>query len=230
MKYTTIDNQLTTENLNDHMAQTIDMVVNGFDKVKKKMSGPGSILKETEINAVHADYWKAIISFIANGQNYRDEYVSIRMNITGVFEDEDDRYDPARHKIVLSVIPGPDLKEAARQVRPVYVETDSINPVVKSAYDWNSKTTNQKLTSGGGLEIEGADLKIFEGEGQGVFFINASEGFEVKAEHIRTNEPKTLSLSVPDLKAGTYKIEVRNTGFKGKTIRVGLLNINFVVE
>jgi hypothetical protein len=43
------------------------------------------------------------------------------------------------------------------------------------------------------------------------------------AAHIRTSEPKTLTLQVPEgLTAGTYRIEVRNTRYDTEKLRTGL--------
>jgi hypothetical protein len=38
---------------------------------------------------------------------------------------------------------------------------------------------------------------------------------------LRTNEPNKLTLMVPQLSKGSYRIEIRNTTRQGKDLRVG---------
>ncbi|MDR8394201.1 DUF4469 domain-containing protein [Aliifodinibius sp. S!AR15-10] len=42
---------------------------------------------------------------------------------------------------------------------------------------------------------------------------------EAKAEQVRTNEPKTLTLRIPESRtAGSWRIEVRNTAYNSATL------------
>jgi hypothetical protein len=73
------------------------------------------------------------------------------------------------------------------------------------------------------LEIRGQELKLYqEVEGQGVFFVKQDNGEETPAERFRINEPATLTLQVPQLAAGDYRTEVRNTTRRGKKLRTGI--------
>ena len=231
MDYTTIENKLTKDNPNDFMGKVVNNVIKNEDDLVIDLTKPGSILKETEVRAVKKDIWKNIIGYISEGFIYRDEYISIRLDISGVFEGEGDRFDHNRHAINLTIVPGKELKEAVKNIKPRYVKANNKLPEVEDVYDWGSNTNNNELTPGDTLEISGNELKIYtEPEGQGVFFINKSTGEETVATRLRTNEPKSLSLRVPDLEAGTYRIEIRNTTKRGKTIRTGLTPAEFTVK
>jgi hypothetical protein len=59
-------------------------------------------------------------------------------------------------------------------------------------------------------------------DGQGVFFVNVNDGTEVQANTLRTNEPKTITLRIPALPTGQYRIEIRNTTRKGKELRTSV--------
>ncbi|UXP31952.1 DUF4469 domain-containing protein [Reichenbachiella agarivorans] len=98
-------------------------------------------------------------------------------------------------------------------------------------YDWGSNTENEQITAGQTLEIKGENLKIYDNiEEEGVFFLSQSGGAEQKAERIRINQPQTLSLMVPNLVAGDYRIEIRNTAYKTKTLRTGVSGVVFTVQ
>ncbi|WP_409070397.1 DUF4469 domain-containing protein [Aliifodinibius sp. S!AR15-10] len=68
-------------------------------------------------------------------------------------------------------------------------------------------------------------------EEEGVYFVSQSDDPEAKAEQVRTNEPKTLTLRIPEsLAAGPYRIEVRNTAYNSDTLRSGLFTTELTVE
>ena len=96
---------------------------------------------------------------------------------------------------------------------------------------WGSDTHNATLTPEATLEVQGEQLKICDNlEEEGVFFVNQANDSEVKAERVRTNEPKTLTLMVPKLRAGRYRLEVRNTCYDGKILRVGVFTPMLTVK
>jgi len=230
MEYTLYDNNFTKDNPDDRLAKAVNVPVKNLKDLLKAITGPGSILKMTESQAVIAAYWGAIINYVSNGNAYRDEYISIRLDITGVFDNDADRFDKARHALSLSIIPGSQLKDATQLIPLHFVKAEPEMPFIKTVYDWESETANQNLTSNGILEIQGDALKIYtEVEGQGVFFINKANGNETVANLPRINSPKTLTLRIPELVAGEYRLEVRNTARKCKTMRIGMSPINFTV-
>jgi len=230
MDYTSFENKLTQDNPDDYVGKPVNMVTKTRDELIADMTGPGSILTDTESETVTKKYWKTIINYTADGNTYRDDYMSTRLDISGVFDGPDDRFDPERHTITISIVPGPALKEAVKQIKPRFVKPDPEQPEIKSIYDWGSDSANSKLSVGGTLELEGYALKIYDQQEQGVFFINKNSGEETKANRLRTNEPKKITLSVPQLAAGLYRLEVRNTTRKGKTMRVCMSPIELIVD
>ncbi|WP_421919159.1 DNA-binding domain-containing protein [Marinifilum sp.] len=229
--YTLYDNKLTQDNPDDCMAKSVNSVVKTEEDLFKSLTAPGSILKDVEVKAVKSEIWKTIISFLEEGYGYRDENISIRLDISGKFEDKDDRFDPDRHKVNISIVPGKSLKKACKEIKPQFVKATSVKPEIESVYDWISDTSDDVLSPGGTLEISGEDLKIYtQPTGQGVFFINKSNGQETLAAMPRMNEPKMLSLRVPELVAGTYRIEIRNSARNAKKLRVGTTPTEFTVK
>lgn len=230
MEYTFYENKLTQDNPDDYVGRPVNVVTKTREEIIADMTGPGSILTETESDTVTKKYWKTIIAYTANGFTYKDEFISTRLDISGVFDGPDDRFDPTRHTITISIVPGPAFKEAVKQIKPRFVKPDPEQPTIKTIYDWGSDSTNSKLSVGGTLEIEGDALKIYDQDEQGVFFINKNTGEETRADRLRTNEPKKLSMMVPSLAAGQYRVEIRNTTRKGQTIRVGMSPITLIVD
>jgi hypothetical protein len=222
MKYSLYDNKVTQDNTDDCYARPVEVKVNTRGQLVQNLTRSGSILKTTECNAVIDGYWNEIGGFIARGEGYRDEYLTVRLDINGVFTDSNDRFDPSRHTLVVSALLNSSLTALAKSVPLQYEKAVAGAPVIESVYDWGSDTVNEKLTPGDTIEIAGEDLKIYEERGEGVFFMDQSTGVETPGELPRRNEPGGLMLRVPALPSGQYRIEVRNTTRKGKVLRTGV--------
>lgn len=224
LEYSLYDNHFTANDPDDRLARPVDVTTHSRDDLIDAITGPGSILKPTETDAVIDNYWSTIIDYIRRGEAYSDDYISTRFGISGVFQDDEDQFDEARHKVVVSVLPKDRVTEVAAEISLRKVDGRRIVPEVQTVYDWGSATNDDTITPGDVLEITGTHLKIHNNiSDEGVYFVNQSSDTEAEATQIRTNEPKTLTLRIPDsLVAGTYRIEVRNTPRNGNQLRTGI--------
>lgn len=232
LEYSLYNNHFTASDPDDRLARPVDVTIRSRDELIDEITGPGSILKPTETDAVIDNYWSTIIDYIRSGEAYSDDYISTRFGISGVFQDDEDQFDEARHKVVVSVLPKDRVTEAATDISLQKVEGQNIVPVITTVYDWGSATNDDIITPGDVLEIRGTHLKIRNNiSDEGIFFINQSDNSETEASQIRTNEPKTLTLRIPNsLTAGTYRIEVRNTRYNSDTLREGLFMTDLTVQ
>ena len=233
LHYSLYNNYFTTDDPEDCLARPVDVPVRTREDLIADITGPGSILKPTESNAVIDDYWGKIADYIRRGEAYSDEYISIRFGITGVFQNEDDQFDPARHAVVVSIVLKDPLTGATTEIRLRKVDGRVIVPEIDHIYDWGSQTTDDRITPGDVLEITGSDLKIHDNieDEEGIFFVSQTDAAEHRAGQIRTNEPQTLTLRIPDsLAAGTWRLEVRNTSRNSQTLRTGIFTPVLTVE
>ena len=223
LNYALYPNELTQDDPNDQMARPVDITTRDIDELVTKVTGPGSILKPTETKAVIDAYWDAIGDYIRAGEAYSDDYINTRFDISGVFQNADDKYDSARHTVVVGARLKPNVSSRVNETNLRKVNPKSSQPVIDSVYDWGSDSSEGQVTPGDTLEISGEMLKIHGNlDEEGVFFINLSDNSETLGERLRTNEPKTLTLRIPALSAGNYRLEVRNTRYDGKTLRIGI--------
>ncbi|SHK17023.1 protein of unknown function [Reichenbachiella agariperforans] len=231
LNYSLYENKLTKDVDNDYIARPVNNVIRDRQALIDVITGPGSILKPTETTASIDAYWNTIIGFIEKGENYRDDFITVKFEMGGVYITLDDRFDRDRHSLVVNLVPGSALSKAAAAVRPTYKKTQEVAPNIETVYDWASDSTNELLSSEGIVEISGEDLKLYgTHDEEGIFFINQANGSEVKAEKVRTNLPSELSLQAPVLEAGEYRMEIRNTTRKGKSLRVGIFAQKFTVS
>ncbi len=191
----------------------------------------GSILKPTECNAVINATFRALGKRLQRGEGFISEYLLIDRSISGVFTDDDDRFDSERHQVKANVRLGSTLAKIAEQSPVQKVLTIKKLPVLESFRDLKSKTFNDRLTPGSFAEITGTDLKISDlnHPEEGVFFID-QKGVATRVADVSNNYPGKLTIEVPDsLKRGEYTLEVRSVRRGTKTLRKGRLNETLVV-
>lgn len=227
-----LDNKLTPNPV-DRRAMVQNRKKKRVKDLINQITGPGSILKDTECVAVIEAFLKAIAGNLQEGYGLQTEYFSLVPEVSGVFEDENDRFDPARHEVTLGLRLGTPMKEALEKVKVTVIPHDTPMPVIKQVFDRKSKSTNDIITPGHSLDIEGDLLKIADEADmeQGVFLINPQKGEEVRISYFYQNTPKVLEVELPDtLKKGTYELEVRTHVNKAKELRTGFSPFYLRVE
>ncbi|MFA8301162.1 MAG: DNA-binding domain-containing protein [Hyphomicrobiales bacterium] len=231
MKYTLYKNRLTKDE-NDCIARPVNVRSRDIDSLIERVRGITSTLGSNEIKAVIDAYWSTIENFVADGDEYKDDHIGIRLGISGAFDDKWDRFDKNRHKVTINANVGNKIKGAVDKISMEYENTDADAPKILSIFDWNSKTEDQTLTPDGVIEIKGEHLKFMEDEEkQGVFFVNKANLEEaVKSDYIRINHPKQIQCTVPKLTPGIYYIEVRSASSSSANIKVNKKDIELSVS
>ena len=197
----------------------------------EELTREGSILKETEVQAVLAAYWRQIGHYLAQGATYQDKYLRVSVGMKGTFTSEADRYDPERHQLTVKPRLQPAVTQGVQREKPRYVKPKVIRPELDDLHNLYDDTHNVGLTPGHVLKIRGRHLKLHgEHPGEGVFFRAAYEKAEYRATVVHTNVPKQLALNVPSLPPGSYFVEVRNTWRNGITLRNGHTTFAMVVK
>lgn len=231
MEYTLIKNVLTKESEGDYYAKHVNGISRSLDDLLRDVTGPGSILKETEVKAVLEAYWKQIMFYVSQGEEYRDDFLRVSLSILGMFENEEERFSHDLHEVNVSLSANKQVKQSARDIRPKYVDPKTIHAVIEKVYDWTTKEDNNTITPNGVIEVEGHSLKIFDHVSRaGIFFINKESGEETKVTHIRDNFPRSLSFAAPNLSPGKYKMEIRNSTRFGQRLRTGAAEMEFTVH
>lgn len=131
------------------------------------------------------------------------------MNIRGVFESETDKFDPKPHSLDISYNPGKIARGLLADTAVNVTKAATTGPIVGMVTDSKSDTTNERLTPGQPIKIAGSNLKIIgDPDKVGVFFVSTNDATAKKSELIVTNNPSELTLTVPELQNGWYRIRV----------------------
>lgn len=230
VKYALFKNHLTP-NPNDYTA-----VVQGNDSRTEEdvidvMIGRGSTVTKAESLSVSEEKAAAIEDMLKQGYSINTPLFNVSISISGIFNGEDDRFDPERHQVKLNLTPGTRLKAITSQIAVERVSANKILPILRTFTDENSNTINANLSPGGAGQLSGDRLKVeMEDPKQGLFFV-ADDGTTTRTTQIIRNKPSELIFMIPSsLAPGTYRLEVR-TIFSGNTdIRIGLLEAPLSVK
>ncbi|GAA5521150.1 hypothetical protein Asal01_01085 [Fodinibius salicampi] len=221
-----------TDNPDDYRAVSRNSKSYNLEDVFKNMTREGSTVTTAEAMAVFEEITRGIIGMLEEGHAINTPLFNISSSITGVFEEEEDRFDPNRHQVQINLNSGVRLKDLSNTITPERVEGSSPVPTLKYLQDNISGTQNELLTPGGGARIRGARLKYdHEDSQQGIFFIHTGDQTEhrVDFEPLR-NMPQDLIFTLPDLPAGEYEMEVRCVLKSTSDIRTGSLPDLLTVE
>lgn len=230
LKYTLLKNHLT-ENPDDYMAmpQGNDSVDQG--DIIDVMIARGSTVTKAEALSGKEEEASAIEAALKRGQSVNTPLVNISLSISGVFESDEDRFDPTRHRVKVNVAPGTRLKAIASEIEVEYVSPQKTLPELRKFIDFVSDTTNTTLTPGGGGRLQGSSLKVDKDDPkQGVFFV-ATDGTATRVTQLMRNKPSELIFMIPNnLPAGAYTVEVRTVFSENGDIRTGRLNDSLSVS
>lgn len=231
MNYALRKNPLSADE-QEYVAQVQNLVNYDFDRLMAEVTREGSILKDTETEAVMKELFKQLGRLLGQGIGFQSAYFSVKPGIRGRFAGEEDEFDPSRHEVVAYLRAGSALKSALSAVKPVKTDLNVQVPVPRNLLDNNSELLNSQISAGHVHDLRGNFLHIedIEDPEQGVFFIRTDNNAPTRVDWYTRNSMRQLSFKVPaGLLPGSYWLEVRNNfGSTTGTLRTGRLKYTLV--
>lgn len=223
MKYYLSENRLTDEA--NYVARVLTERTINQDELIEKMLSKRNLVSKTDIVAVLNSYYEEIIESIEEGDNINLPIVNIGYSISGVFNTEEDNFNPDIHKLHVNLNGGKLINEIKEDIPLQKITAPITSTLINNCKDITSQTTNTTITSNGLFELNGVRLKV-DGykEEVGLYFV-AENGTETKVQYIAQNSFKKVIGQAPTLATGTYKIRIKtqatnNSGQFLKDIRI----------
>ncbi len=206
------------------MARILSAGAADLDAVIDVMVDRGSSLLRSEILAVLDEYHHAVEKLLLDGKRVLTPLANYRVGIRGVFENEDDTFDPARHQLLARANAGPQLQQAIRlQAQATKTESLALPPNPVRYFDVTTGQENAVVTPGHTARLHGHRLHVDPADpSQGVYFVDAA-GTATRVEEITWNMPGRLMFVNPALPAGVYRLEVRTLKQSSDETRDGVL-------
>ena len=197
-----------------------------IDDAIEALTQPGSILKQTECFAVIHRFLDYLNEQLAEGNGFLSPYFRLTPGVRGVFERQDDAYDPRRHRPSVNFRPGKKMQQAMQRMKVRRIDGEVPAPVPTAFQDWKSEAKNQRITPDQVGVVMGEQLKITNPADpeQGVFFIHLPTRQAFRTPDIFHNYPKQLLVPIPAmLPPGPYQLEVRSAFNTTGEVRTGRL-------
>lgn len=162
--------------------------------------------KKTIVNILDmADEEKA--NAIAENKSVIDGVGQYLLSIIGAFDGEKAPFDPEKHKLAVSFIPGKFLNSLLKLVE-IQTRPASTGPVINYFTDSTTGEINAQITSGSAAVIDGANIRIAGDEDVvGVFFTQTGKEAK-KCPLLIHNNPSQLTVMLPALEDGEYTLSI----------------------
>ncbi|MGG8496850.1 DNA-binding domain-containing protein [Tenacibaculum sp. TC6] len=223
MKYYLIENKLTEET--NYLARVLTERTINQEELIEKMLQKRNLVSKTDIVAVLNSFYEEIIEAVEEGDNINLPIVNIGYSISGVFETEEDSFNPDTHKLHVNLNGGKLINEAKSTIPLQRIAPPITTTVINNCKDLVSNTSNTTLTPNGLFELNGIRLKVDGDKDEvGVYFV-AEDATETKVVYIAQNGYKKIIGQIPTLAAGTYKVRIKtqataNSGQFLKDVRI----------
>lgn len=221
-----------TPDPNDRIALISNQKTFSLEDLLLRATNRGSTVTIAEFHSAFEEITYATEQLLAEGGgSIKTPLFNLTVRIVGVFNGDEDNFDPSRHQVKIRLTPGIRLREMEKKIKLRKVAADKPRPILQHVYDHTSESQDEIITSGGGMRITGSLLKFDEADvNQGVFFIH-SNGTETRvAGRLLRNKPGELIFIAPQsLASGNYTIEVRSIIKGNKEIRKGTFTDDLTV-
>lgn len=217
-----------------YIASTVTRASLSLEGIVRQMSIKGTTLTEVDIKAVIVLFRNEIIEALSSGTGVNiDNFFFIKASISGIYENLNDSFDPARHSLNINMIPsGKFMRDVKGLTKVEKVDRVFKGPEIYNVYDGQSKTTNLDVTVNSLVKIEGKNMAFDStADDEGLFLISADGTQSIKVNYTDDIGSKTLRFVLPpeavDLGA-TILVEVRSR-LRTKILKKGttefLLNV-----
>ena len=207
LKYGIVENNLT-ENPGEFTAIAYPVASLDMDAIIARMLARGSTITKQDILAVMSAFEDTVIEAHEDGFTVTLRLFNTSFSISGVYEGVNDVFDGNRHKVNLNLTKGVSLRNVEKRVKLEKTNVILPQPQIQEVKDIVSKTTNERLTSKGAVEVRGYNLKL-EGDDPacGLWFVGAN-GQEIKAVDFIDNKPSRITALIPVLTPGLWQLKL----------------------
>jgi hypothetical protein len=203
---------LLTEDPNDFAARVISERSLNVKQICSEAVGRGgapttAAAMEHNVNL----FLKEMAYQLCNGFSVNTGYFTASPLIKGVFNSLNESFDPTKHALLFQMNQGELLRKEIGNIQVVISGPGSSSIKIDEVVDVKTGSVNNLLSPAKGLRIYGFKIKVAgDHPDNGVYFINqtSNERTKVPNDEFITNNPSEVVVGVPELPAGTYKLEI----------------------
>ena len=196
-----------------------------------------NILSRPDLECALTALEEAIVKIVQEGNSLNLPWVKLGYGMKGRFATIDTKRNPDDHPLELNVKAGSLLTDAVAEVRLIRIHTPDFGSRIVRFIDYQSQTSNTKLTPGGMFEIIGERLRIAGDQPDEIgLYVRDQNSKKTRVPTLLKNEPACLCGKLPDdLAPGVYQVVIcTQVGTSSnrflKEARTSVSNFNLEVE
>jgi hypothetical protein len=213
------DNVLT-ENPNDFIARVnSERSLSVKDICKSAVTRGGADIPAASMEHAVNLWLKEMGYLLCDGFSVNTGWFTVVAHLKGVFNSPSETFNKTKHTLLFNFNQGAMLRKEIDTVDVQILGVADSALSVMQVIDVKSGSVNDMLTINRNLRINGNKLKIAgDSANTGVYFVNQDTQARTKvdASDFVTNNPSELVIVIPELPAGTYRVEV-TTQYGGNT-------------
>jgi hypothetical protein len=229
IKYYLLENPITADT-NDRRAQVFDYEIITEEEIFEYMTREGSAITMAEAKANYEEITGTFEYFLNRGYGFNTAFLKIRPVMPGVYRDDNDKFDRARHSVKFKAVLGKRYNNVTNDIKVEKVARPGNTPLPTTFEDVTAETVNETLTPGGTAILSGMRLKFDQSNPQvGIFLIDSAKN-EYRVERILSHTgTKIVFQTPPALAADEYSLEVRVLLPRNKNVKTGKLTEKLTV-
>jgi len=148
---------------------------------------------------------------LCDGYSVNTGYFTASPLIKGVFSSPQETFNTEKHALLFQFNQGDTLREELSSIEVAIMGVADTSLSISQVTDVKTGSVNDLLTPNRNLIINGYKIKVAgEHADTGVYFVNQTSGESTKVDtaDLVTNNPSELIIMIPELAAGTYKLQV----------------------
>jgi hypothetical protein len=148
---------------------------------------------------------------LCDGYSVNTGYFTAVPQIKGTFTSPEEQFNPEKHSLLFQFNQGDTLRDELPSVEVEIMGVADTGLNISQVTDVKTGSVNDRLTPNRNLRITGRKIRVSgDNEANGVYFVNQSSGESTKVDpsDLVTNNPSELVIVIPELAAGTYKLQV----------------------
>ena len=208
-----LHDNLLTDNPNDLIARVCsERTLSIPDICRSAVIRGGATTTEHAMEHNVSLFFKEMGFLLCDGYSINTGYFTAGALIKGVFSNPKESFNSDKHSVLFQFNQGTTLRKALANVKVDILGVAETGCEILQVIDVKSGTTNDLITPNRNIKIKGSKIKLAGDNPEvGLYFIHQITGETTKADasDIATNNPSELIVIVPELKAGTYSIEIR---------------------
>jgi hypothetical protein len=159
---------------------------------------------------------------LCDGFSVNTGWYTASVSIKGVFDSPTEKFNVGKHTVMFDFKQGSLLRKEMGAVTVDITGVADTSAYIAQVTDVKTGSVNDMLTPNRNLRINGSKIKI-DGENaeNGVYFVNQDtlERTMVDATDIAINNPSEVMIIIPELAAGTYRLEITTQYSSGKNLK-----------